>query len=438
MSPGRTPPSDLMAEESLLGAMMIPQAAVCDVVLGMVAAEDFYRPANGHIFAACMALHDQGAPVDSTTVADELRRAGLLDAIGGAATLITLMANTPATSNAGRYATIVADMAQLRRLAGLAAEISEIAYSAPADVPKAIAECELMLDRLADSRSAGAVGVPFHQAMADWLDQMEAMAANTEPVGVRTGILDLDDLMLGLRRGELVTIGARPGVGKSVLGSQIAFNAARTGHPTLLFGIEMPTDQTFGRIVAAEARVDYGRIRSGKLNEQDWQKIPYFAGTLAGTVPLAFVDDPTATIATIRAECRRQHKRAGLEVVVVDYLQIIKAAKSENRQVEVAEISGGLRRIAREMGVVVVALVQLSRNLEYRADKRPTLADLRESGAIEQDSDVVIGIYRDEIYDPESPDRGMAELLVLKHRNGALGVVRTAFVNMAFRNMARM
>lgn len=429
----RVPPHSLEAETALLGAMLLTPTATAEAV-ERVSVSDFYKPAHGHVFEAIARLWAEGTPADPVTVAEALKRVGLLDAIGGAATLIDLQANCPATTSAARYAAIVAEQAQLRRLIAAAAEITDLAYASPADVAGAVEQAVGLIEGASTMRRETAEARTIGDALGDWLDGLEYRYDHGAG-GIRTGLVDLDDLLMGLHPGQLVTVGARPGMGKSLLGAQIAAESAKEGHPTLLVGVEMPTEQTVGRMMSAEANIDFGKIRSGKLSENDFRRIAEGIGRL-GQRPLRLIDDPAATVASVRAACRRH---ADTELLVVDYLQLLSSSqRSENRQLEVSEISGGLRRIAREMGIAVVALAQLSRNLEQRADKRPILSDLRESGRVEADSDVVIGLYRDELYHPDSPDRGTAELIVLKQRNGPIGTVKVAFLNMAFRSMARL
>jgi replicative DNA helicase len=754
-SAGRVPPHNLQAEESLLGAMLLSRDAIAAAV-ETCSADDFYKPAHGHVFDAVCSLYAQGEPADPVTVADELRRADLLDAIGGPATLITLQANTPATSNAGRYARIVEEHALLRRLIGVAGEIAEMSYGVPEDVAEAVDRAETLVFEVAERRVTDSLR-PLHDLLSESLDRLEALYDRGESItGVPTGFVDLDERLSGLQPSSLVIVGARPSMGKalsldtplptpagwttmgdvcagdSVLDEQgapcrvvyatpvmtgrtcyrVAFDdgsclvadadhqwfafpsadksprvvttqqmldagvttlsdgrpnwsiplagaldlpeqelpidpyllgaslgdrsratptlsaadgemvaspadraiaAGRTlvaapptrsdipqpflraslgqrhalleglmeanrtvtnadgtvelrlsdpvlaaqarelvcsfgqkpgpirlaasnrsgridlawrfgwtprddlfrfdrpspwwgalksrrrqrvdtrraivaiqrcpsvpvrcitvdspnhlylagdsmipthntalalgmaAHaameaqtPVLFFSLEMSHSEVTQRLLCSEARVDSTRVRNGKLLEADWPKISHAIGRL-GEAPLYIDDNPNLTVMEIRAKARRLRSRLGnLGLIVVDYLQLMSGRHSaENRQVEVSEISRGLKILARELTVPVVALSQLSRNLEMRADKRPVLADLRESGSLEQDADVVMFLYRDEVYNSESPDRGSAELIISKHRNGPTGVTHLAFLDhyTRFANMARM
>ena len=434
------PPHNLEAEESLLGAMLLSRDAIASAVEAC-SADDFYKPAHGHIFEAITSLYGQGEPADPVTVADELRRADLLEAIGGVAILSSLQANTPATSNAGRYARIVEEHALLRRLIGVAGEIAEMGYSVPEDVAQVVDEAESLVFRVAQRRVADTLK-PIKDLLEESLDRLEALFDRGESItGVPSGYLDLDEQLAGLQPSNLVIIGARPAMGKTSFALGMAANAAMEAQvPVLFFSLEMSHSEISQRLLCAEARVDATRMRNGRLHESDWPKITHAIGRLA-EAPIYIDDNPNVTVMDIRAKARRMKSRDGLGLVVIDYLQLMTGrAKAENRQVEVSEISRSLKILARELEVPVVALSQLSRNLEMRADKRPVLADLRESGSLEQDADVVMFIYRDEIYDPESSDRGTAEIIVAKHRNGPTGKTQLAFLDhyTRFANMARV
>jgi replicative DNA helicase len=436
----RVPPHNLEAEESLLGAMLLSRDAIASAVEAC-SADDFYKPAHGHVFEAITSLYGQGEPADPVTVADELRRVDLLEAIGGVSVLSSLQANTPATSNAGRYARIVEEHALLRRLIGVAGEIAEMGYSVPEDVAQVVDEAETLVFKVAQRRVADTLK-PIKDLLEESLDRLEALFDRGESItGVPTGYLDLDEQLAGLQPSNLVIVGARPGMGKTSFALGMAANAAMEAQtPVLFFSLEMSHSEISQRLLCAEARVDATRMRNGRLHESDWPKITHAIGRLA-EAPIYVDDNPNITVMDIRAKARRMKSRDGLGLVVIDYLQLMTGrAKAENRQVEVSEISRSLKILARELEVPVVALSQLSRNLEMRADKRPVLADLRESGSLEQDADVVMFIYRDELYDTESSDRGTAEVIVAKHRNGPTGKTQLAFLDhyTRFANMARV
>jgi replicative DNA helicase len=440
---GRIPPHNLDAEESLLGAMLLSRDAIA-AALECCAAEDFYKPAHGHIFAAVTSLYARGEPADPVTVADELRRSELLDAVGDASVLISLQVNTPSTANASHYARIVEEHSLLRRLVGVAGEIAELGYSVPEDVAAVVDRAETLVFEVAQRRVIDTMA-PLRDLLAESLDHLETLYARGDSItGVPTGYVDLDERLAGLQNSNLVVVGARPSMGKTSFALGIAQYAAVHGRvPVLLFSLEMSHLELTQRMLCSEAQVDATRMRNGRLLESDWPKISNAIGRL-GDAPIYIDDNPNVTVMDIRAKARRLKARdGGLGLVIVDYLQLMSGhakSRAENRQVEVSEISRGLKVLARELDIPVLALSQLSRNLEMRQDKRPLLADLRESGSIEQDADVVLFIYRDEIYNSDSPDRGTAEIIVAKHRNGPTGVTPLAFVDRytRFASMARV
>ena len=399
---------------------------------------DFYKPAHGHVYDAIQSLYGQGEPADPVTVAEELRRADLLEFIGGRAALLQIQASTPASANAGHYAQIVNELALLRRLIGVAGDIAEMGYDSPDDVVETLDRAESLVFEVAERRvSESMVGI--HDALQDTLDHLEALYGDdSELVGVPTGYTDLDAILLGLQPSNLVIVAARPGMGKTSLALGMARNVATaTGRPVLFFSMEMGTLELTKRLLAMEARVDATRLWTGAAHRRSTGR---GSATRVGRLAEAqlFIDDnPHCTVMEMRAKARRMRARHGdLGLIVVDYLQLMTPSTSrriENRQVEVSEISRGLKILARELECPVVALSQLNRQVEYRQDKRPMLADLRESGGLEQDADVVIFIYRDEVYNPDSDDRGKAEIIVAKHRNGPTGKAELAFLPAARR-----
>ncbi|MBI1844922.1 MAG: replicative DNA helicase [Actinobacteria bacterium] len=438
---GRVPPHNLEAEESLLGAMLLSRDAVVAAAEVGLNSGDFYKPAHGHIHEAINSLYGAGEPADPVTVAEELRRSGLLEAVGGPAFLVTLQARTPATSNAARYARIIEEHALLRRLIGVAGEIAEMGYALPEDVSGAVDRAEALVFDVAQRRVTDSLA-PIRDLLDASLTRLEMLYEKGDSItGVATGYHDLDELLSGLQPSSLVIVGARPATGKTAFALGMAAHAAlESGRPVLLFSLEMSHLEITQRMLGAEARVDSTRLRNGRLTESDWTKISHAIGRLA-EAPLYIDDNPQISVMEIRAKARRLKSKVGdLGMVVVDYLQLMTGRTSaENRQVEVSEISRGLKILARELETPVVALSQLSRQLESRADKRPMLSDLRESGSLEQDADVVMFLYRDELYNSESPDRGTAEVLVTKHRSGPTGMVRLAFLDhhTRFANMSK-
>ena len=439
-SGARVPPHNLQAEESLLGAMLLSGDAIAATTEVRLSSEDFYKPAHGHIYAAVSGLYARGLPADPVTVADELRRDGLLEAIDGPATLISLQAGTPAIGNASRYARIVEEHALLRRLIRAGGDVCELGYSLPSDVTEAVDRAESLLFNVAQNRVTQSIS-PLVDVLSRQLDHLEALVERGQQItGVPTGYVDLDRQLAGLQPSNLIIIGGRPGMGKTSLALGIASHAAmEVGAKVLVFSLEMSERELGQRLLAAEARVDSTRLRNGDLSGTDWNKLSQAVGRLSNA-PISIDDDPHLTVMELRAKARRHKSAHGLDLIIIDYLQLMAGRPgAENRTLEVSEVSRGLKLLARELDVPVVALSQLSRGLESRADKRPMLSDLRDSGGIEQDSDVVIFCYRDEFYNQESSDNGTAELIVAKQRNGPTGTSRLAFLShyARFVNMAK-
>ena len=430
-SGARIPPHNLEAEESLLGAMLLSNDAA-SVAIEICNAGDFYKPAHGHIFGAIRALMERGEPIDAVTVSDELQRSGLLDAVGDPSVFISLQANTPSIANARHYAAIVEEHSLLRRLISVAGDIADIGYSVPENVEGAIDEAEQMMFNVAEKRTADTV-YPLKELLGLGLDRIQELGERgSDLTGVPTGYHELDKILLGLQKSSLVIVGARPGMGKTSFALGILAHVGVVAQkPALLFSLEMGHLELTQRLLASEAEVNGQSLQTGRIRTQDWAKIGT-AVTRLSNAPIFIDDNPNATVMDIRARARRLKKSEGdLGVVIVDYLQLMTGrAKAENRQTEVAEISRGLKILARELEVPVIALSQLSRNLESRQDKTPMLSDLRESGSLEQDADVVMFIYRESEYNDEVPiDRADDALVeVAKHRNGPTGKANLIFL----------
>ncbi len=420
--------------------MLLSRDAIADA-LEVVRAEHFYKPSHAHVFDAVCGLYSAGEPADPVTVAEALDRVGLLDVIGGPGTLLELQATTPATSSAAKYARIIQEHATLRSLIGAANEIAEIGYGRPDDVVKAVDEAESLVFQVGQGRVADSMGVMSDLLNAS-LDQIEERYSRGSAItGTPTGFDDLDEITSGLQEDSLIIVGARPAMGKTSFALGLASHVAvRHDLPALIFSLEMSQLELSQRILCAEARVDSKRIRNGQLEDADWSRINQSVGTLA-EAPIWIDDNPATSVMEIRAKSRRLKSRIGkLGVIVVDYIQLMTGRSgAESRQVEVSEISRGLKLLARELQTPVIGVSQLSRGLETRQDKRPMLSDLRESGSIEQDADLVVFIYRDEVYNAESSDMGTAEIIVAKHRNGPTGQLRLAFLPhyTRFANLAR-
>ncbi|HCB33928.1 MAG TPA: replicative DNA helicase [Acidimicrobiaceae bacterium] len=413
----------------MLGAMLLSSDAIA-AATETLGSDHFYKQQNARIFEAIESLYSDSQSVDVVTVGDELHRNGLLRQIGGTGHLSSLQLASPSPAHAERYVRIVEETALLRRLIVSANEIVELGYSRPADVTRAIDEAESMIYSVAERRIIQTTA-PLKELVAKALDRFaDLYNSGTGITGVPTGFDDLDRLLAGLQPSTLNVIGARPSMGKTALALSIAANiAVKANQPVLFFSLEMGHLELTSRLMAAHARVDAQGLQTGRLNSPEWSRIVDSMDVI-GKAPMWIDDNPNLNVAEIRAKSRRLASQEGkLGLIVVDYLQLMSGrAGAESRQVEVAEISRHLKVLARELETPVLALSQLSRGLEQRADKRPMLSDLRESGSIEQDADVVMFLYRDEVYNEDSPDHGAAEVHLAKHRNGPTGTVHLAFM----------
>lgn len=384
----RVAPHSIEAEESLLGAMLLSKEAVAEA-FELVGSGDFFKPSHQHVFTAVSSLSSHGIEIDVVTVAEELKKMDVLEYVGGIGTLAAFQASTPAVGSARRYAQLVEEYSLLRKLIRAASEIAEMAYSLPEDVTMAVDLAEAKIFEVAERRSSDSM-LPLREVLIRTLDELEALYDKDDAItGTPTGFHDLDVLLSGLHNSNLVIVGARPGMGKTSFALGVSSNVAKSSSlPVLIFSLEMSHLELTQRLVSAESRVDSTKIRNGKLESKDWDKISNAIGRLADT-KIFIDDDPNLTVMDIRARARRLKAREGLGLVVVDYLQLMSGSgrrNMESRQVEVSEISRGLKILARELDVPVIALSQLSRNLEGRSDKRPQLADLRESGCLSWDS----------------------------------------------------
>ncbi len=386
----RATPHNLEAEESLLGAMLLSKDAIADAI-EICQSVDFYKPSHQHIFEALTSAFAKGDPADTVTIAEELKRRSLLEEVGGVAELLKLQADTPAIGNAFSYAEIVVEYSLLRRLIRAANEIAERAYEVPDDVVEVIDWAEALIFDVAQKRQSETMA-HIKEVLGNALDDLEALYARSEAVtGIPTGFTDLDNILSGLHASNLVIVGARPGMGKTAFALGVSASVAmRQKVPVLLFSLEMSRKELVQRLLSAEAQIDSTRMRNGKLLEKDWEKISHAIGRLADA-PIYIDDNPNINVMDIRAKSRRLKARDGLGLVVVDYLQLMSGRiGAESRQVEVSEISRGLKILARELDVPVLALSQLSRNLEMRADKRPALSDLRESGCLSYETQILM------------------------------------------------
>ncbi|MGH2768088.1 MAG: replicative DNA helicase [Actinomycetota bacterium] len=437
-SPG-VPPHNLEAEESVLGACLLSRHAIASA-LEIIGPRDFYRPTHGEIFQAVLDLYAAGEPVDPVTLADELARRGILEAIGGKPFIFTLVSSVPTPGSASHYARIVEEHAILRRLIEASQSISELAYTLPDDVEQAVDRAQDLIYQVSQ-RKISEDFRPLSSLLTEHMELVEKLYERGSNItGLATGFTELDEITAGFQPANLIIIAARPSMGKSSLATSIAQHVGVNDHtPVVIFSLEMSKMELAQRLICAEARVDSNRLRRGALSDSDWPKISHALGRLA-EAPIFIDDSANITIMEMRAKCRRLASKHGLGLVIVDYLQLMQPTRrTENRVQEVTEISRSLKILARDLEVPVIAVSQLSRNLEHRTEKRPLLADLRDSGSLEQDSDLVLFIYRDEVYNPDSSQRGIAEVHIAKHRNGPIGKVELAFLEhyTKFANLAR-
>jgi replicative DNA helicase len=428
-SPGdRVPPQDIVAEQCVLGAMLLSKDAIADVV-ETIRATDFYRPAHQVVYDTILDLYGRGEPADPVTVAADLTRNGELPRVGGAPYLHTLIASVPTAANAGYYAKIVRERAILRRLVEAGTRIVQMGYTADgADVDEVVDRAQAAVYDVTDKRTSEDY-VRLEDVMQQALDEIEAIGARGDELsGVPTGFADLDRLTNGLHPGQMIIIAARPAVGKSTMGLDICRAASiKNGQTSAIFSLEMSRSEITMRLLSAEARVPLHHMRTGKLTEEDWARLARRMGEVA-EAPLFIDDSPNLTMMEIRAKARRLKQRHDLKLIVVDYLQLMSPHKrAESRQQEVSEMSRALKLLAKELEVPVIAISQLNRGAEQRTDKKPQIADLRESGSLEQDADMVILLYREDIVEKESPRAGEADFIVAKHRNGPTATITVAF-----------
>ena len=409
----------------MLGAVLLSEEAVNEV-MDRIHPEDFYIPAHQAIFESMRELFDSNQAIDAVTVSEVLRRKGELEKVGGVAYLTRLVDIVPSTSNIIYYAGIVEEHAKRRELIRAGSAVTDVAFDIDEEIVTVLDRAEQAVLGVAEKRSAQTlleVGPLFGEVL-ERIEALEELGADM--TGLATGFVDLDKKLAGLQPANLVVIAARPAMGKSSLATGIAINAALLNEPVALFSLEMSKEEIVQRILSSVGKVDSMKLRSGQLGPL-WQRVVDAAGKMY-KAPIYIDDSPVVTVTDIRAKCRRLKRKTGLSLVVVDYLQLMQATNRENRQQEISEITRNLKNLARELEVPIIAVSQLNRSLESREDKRPRLADLRESGAIEQDADVVMFIYRHEYYHPEDQDkRGIAEVIVAKHRAGSTGPIELTF-----------
>ncbi|MER6684660.1 replicative DNA helicase [Streptomyces olivaceoviridis] len=426
----RVPPYDLAAERCVLGGCQLSKEAIGDVIQ-LVSARDFYRPAHETIFLAIVDMYGKGEPVDPVTLTEALQKSGDLAKVGGASYLHELVQTVPTAANAEYYAEIVAETAVARRLIEAGTRIVQRGYERQGDAADLVEEASREIFAVAQQRADESL-LPAQHGLDTTLDRIEAAGKRKkgEPTGVPTGFTDLDNLTQGLQNGQLIIVAGRPAMGKSTVGLDFARAASiEHGRAAAVFSLEMGREELHHRLLSAQGSVALHHIRSGDLDEKEWTRLGKAQQEIANA-PLYLDDSPELTAMTIRAKSRRLKERGELDLVVVDYIQLVQyggGRRPENRQQEVSDISRNFKLMAKELEVPVVALSQLNRGPEQRTDKKPMVSDLRESGSLEQDADMVILLHREDAYEKESPRAGEADLIVGKHRNGPTATITVAF-----------
>jgi len=425
--PDKITPANPEAEESVLGALLIDPDAIIKVA-SFLRSDDFYREKNGWIYQAVLDLHERRQPADFVTVVDELERRNQLQETGGAAYIISLINNTPTAVHVEHYAHIVERTATLRRLIGAAGQIAALAYEEADDLDEVVDRAEQLIFGVSERRVRRDL-TPIRQIMHGVVDRIDFLHRHKGGIlGVPSGFVKLDKLLGGFQKSDLIVLAARPAVGKTSLALNIAVNAAkRYGQRVAFFSLEMSNEQLVQRLLAAETGINQQRLRLGEIEDDEWQMLVEAAGVLSDT--LLFIDDtPAMSALELRSKARRLQAEFGLDLVVVDYLQLMRSeARAENRVQEISYITRSLKSLARELEAPLIAVSQLSRAVESRSDRKPILSDLRESGSIEQDSDIVMFIYREELVKENTERKNIADIIVAKHRNGPTDTVPLYF-----------
>ncbi len=424
----RLPPQNIEAEQSVLGSLLIDPDAVIKIAT-FLQPEDFYRETHQMIYAAILGLHERRLPADYITLVDDLTRLNQLEVIGGASYLISLINSVPTSIHVEHYAHIVERSAVMRRLISAAGEIASLAYRDQGEIDEVIDQAEQILFEVSHRRISKSL-VPIKEVVRQYYERIEFLVEHQdETMGVPTGLVDLDRLLGGLQPSDLIIIASRPGVGKSSLALTMAANAAlKADSVVAIFTMEMPAEQLVQRMISSRTGIDAQNLRLGHIADTQWDQITQASSVLSEAA--IFIDDtPSPTPMEIRTKARRLAAEFDLDLIIIDYLQLMQAGsrQSENRVQEISYISRALKGLARELNVPVVALSQLSRAVESRQDRRPILSDLRESGSIEQDADIVMFIYREAMYNEESERANIADIIVAKHRNGPLATVSLRF-----------
>lgn len=425
---GKLPPQNISAERSLLGSVLIDDEVLVDIA-DKITAKDFYEPAHQEIFAAMVKLYQKHSPIDLLTLGNELRANGKLDEIGGAEYLGELTNYVPSAAHAVEYANIVREAAIRRNLTRAGETIASLAYKTDQDVQEVLSQAEANLYAV-NQDSQQTEMESMESLLGDAFEKMTYLHQHKDKLrGVQTGFKDLDKMTAGLQKSDLIILAARPAMGKSTLAQNIAYNVAMREKKTVLFfSLEMSNAQVIDRMISEASGVDSWNIRTGNLTQEDFSRISDAMGEMS-EAPIKFVDKPGMTVLEMKVMAQREAHKGELGLIIVDYLQLMSGSKSygDNRVQEIGEISRGLKLIARELDVPVIALSQLSRSVEQRPDKRPMLSDLRESGSIEQDADIVMFVYREDYYNPDTDRKHITDLIIGKHRNGPVGTVELYF-----------
>jgi replicative DNA helicase len=426
-APLRSMPQNLDAEQSVLGSMLIDKTAIAQAAEALKA-EDFYRDSHKVIFSAIKELYQKDTPIDMITLIDYLRSTEKLDDAGGITYITEISNSVPSTANLNSYIQIVEDKSILRNLIRSSTEIIESSYNKQDDVGSVVDLAEKKIFNLSQQKNTSDFE-PMNAVLERGFLEIERLFNNKgETTGVSSGFTDLDDMTSGFQKGDMVLIAARPSMGKTTFVLNLAQHAAlRAGKSIAIFSLEMSKEQLAYKLLCAEANVDMLKLRTGNLEDRDWENIARASGPLAAAK--IFIDDTAGiSIMEMRSKCRRLKIEHGIDMIIIDYLQLMSGSNPENRQQEVSEISRSIKAIAKEMQCPVIALSQLSRAPEQRADHRPMLSDLRESGSIEQDADLVMFLYRDEYYNKETEEKNVAECIISKQRNGPVGTVKLAWL----------
>ncbi|NLX86792.1 MAG: replicative DNA helicase [Clostridiales bacterium] len=426
---GKIPPHSIEAEQSVLGAMLLDREAIISAS-EHIKPEDFYRDSHREIYEAIMELFDRGEPVDLVTLTEQLRQRNTLEAVGGVAFLTDLSSSVPTTANVVHYAKIIHEKSLLRKLIRVCGEISDKSFEASEETVAIIEFAEKEIFDISQRRTSKGF-TPLKDILVSSYNKIEELY-NTKgkTTGVSTGFIDVDSKTSGLQKSDLILVAARPSMGKTAFALNIAQHAAlKGGIPVAIFSLEMSKEQLVNRMICAEASIDSHKLRTGNLADEDWPRLAEAVSRLSKAN--IYIDDtPGITVAEMRSKCRRLKLERGLELVLIDYLQLMQGSgRAESRQQEISEISRSLKALAREMDCPVLAISQLSRAPEMRSEHRPMLSDLRESGAIEQDADVVMFLYRDEYYHPDTEKKGIAEVILAKQRNGPTGTVELVWLD---------